>query len=61
MFALPIFTAGAIYRHAVCNSPVGSEPTAASGGGKEREWQRSKNSRASVSPQNFSGTATGLF
>ena len=40
--------------------PVGSELTAACGGGRETsEWQRSKKSRISVSPKIFSGTATG--
>ena len=41
--------------------PVGSEPTAASGGNRAAsEWQRSKKSRISVSPMIFSGTATGF-
>ena len=45
-----------------CNSPVGSEPSAASGRFSEvSEWQRSKKSRIGVSPMIFSGTATGTL
>ena len=48
-------------RKTKCNCPVGSDASAAGGRKSElSEWQRSKNSRISVSPMNFSGTATGL-
>ena len=40
--------------------PWGSDPTAASGGGREEsEWQRSIKSRESVSSKILSGTAAG--